>query len=142
VRIHGTTKRQVGQLFAEEKKHLLPLPPSLFPVFRERLAWCIGQLRGSGQGLLCRAAEYIGQQIWVRWDQREVRLFNARWEQIQIHRRLEPGQFSKVLGIGGGQGTSKPISNIGWAGRGNWAVPARSGLRPSCSSVASKRCAR
>jgi hypothetical protein len=51
--------------------------------------------------------EYIGQRIWARWDQREVRLFNQRWEQIQIHRRLEPGQFSKVLGIGGGQGTLK-----------------------------------
>jgi hypothetical protein len=41
----------------------------------------------------------------VRWDQRQVRIFNARWEQIQVERRLEPGQFSKVLGIGGGQGS-------------------------------------
>jgi hypothetical protein len=50
--------------------------------------------------------EYIGQQVWVRWDQREVRIFNGRWEQIQVHRRLEPGQYSHVLGIGGGHGTS------------------------------------
>ena len=35
VRIHGTTKKQVAQLFAEEKKHLLALPASLFPVFQE-----------------------------------------------------------------------------------------------------------
>jgi len=47
------------------------------------------------------------EEIWARWDQREVRLFNQRWEQIQIHRRLEPGQFSRALGIGGGQGTLK-----------------------------------
>jgi hypothetical protein len=30
---------------------------------------------------------------------------DGRWEQIQLHRRLEPGQYSKVLGIGGGHGT-------------------------------------
>ena len=35
VRIHGTTKQQVAQLFEEEKKHLLPLPMSLFPLFQE-----------------------------------------------------------------------------------------------------------
>ena len=60
--------------------------------------------------------EYSGQQVWVRWDQREVRLFNGRWEQIQIHRRLEPGQFSKVLGIGGGQGTLQANLQY-WLGR-------------------------
>src|SRR6266702_2632109 len=35
VRIHGTIRRQVAQLFEEEKKHLLPLPATLFPLFRE-----------------------------------------------------------------------------------------------------------
>ncbi len=60
--------------------------------------------------------EYIAQRVWVRWDQREVRIFNQRWEQIQIHRRLEPGQFSKVLAIGGGQGSLQ--ANLAyWLGR-------------------------
>jgi len=117
VRIHGTTKRQVGQLFAEEKKHLLPLPPSLFPVFREapRLVHRDSYVEVA-KAYYAAPPEYIGQQIWVRWDQREVRLFNARWEQIQIHRRLEPGQFSKVLGIGGGQGTLQANLQY-WLGR-------------------------
>ena len=35
VRIHGTTKRQVAELFSLEKPRLQPLPPSLFPFFRE-----------------------------------------------------------------------------------------------------------
>ncbi len=105
-RIHGTTKRQVAQLFAQEKQHLLPLPPSLFPVFREAPR----QVHRDSYVEVAKAyyavpPEYIGQQVWARWDQREVRLFNQRWEQIQIHRRLEPGQFSKALGIGGGHGT-------------------------------------
>ena len=108
LRIHGTTKRQVAQLFEQEKKHLLPLPASLFAVFREAPR----QVHRDSYVEVAKAyyavpPEYIGQQVWARWDQREVRLFNQRWEQIQIHRRLGPGQFSKVLGIGGGQGTLK-----------------------------------
>lgn len=35
VRIHGTTKRQVIELFGLEKPSLLPLPASLFPCFQE-----------------------------------------------------------------------------------------------------------
>jgi|NGEPerStandDraft_6_1074524.scaffolds.fasta_scaffold32054_2 transposase len=106
VRIHGTTKQQVAQLFEEEKKHLLPLPMSLFPLFQEAPR---SVHRDSyvevAKSYYAVPPEYIGQQVWVRWDQREVRIYNGRWEQIQLHRRLTPGQFSKVLGIGGGQGT-------------------------------------
>lgn len=42
--------------------------------------------------------EYIGQQVWVRWDSRCVRIFNDRMEQVQIHLRLEPGKFSRISG--------------------------------------------
>ena len=105
VRIHGTTRQQVAARFAQEQKGLLPLPPDLFPCFQE------------GQRTVHRDSyvevdkayytvppEYIGQQVWVRWDGREVRIFNSRWEQIKLHAHLPPGQFDKVLGLGGGQG--------------------------------------
>jgi transposase len=105
VRIHGTTRQQVAALFAQEQKSLLPLPPDLFPCFQE------------GQRTVHRDSyvevdkayysvppEYIGQVVWVRWDGREVRVFNARWEQIKLHVHLPPGQFDKVLGVGGGHG--------------------------------------
>lgn len=105
VRIHGTTRKQVAALFAEEQKALLPLPPDLFPCYQE------------GQRTVHRDSyvevdkayytvppEYIGQQVWVRWDSREVRIFNLRWEQIKLHAHLLPGQFDKVLGQGGGHG--------------------------------------
>lgn len=105
VRIHGTTRKQVAALFAQEQKALLPLPPDLFPCFQE------------GQRTVHRDSyvevdkayytvppEYIGQQVWVRWDSREVRIFNQRWEQIKLHAHLLPGQFDKVLGLGGGHG--------------------------------------
>ena len=32
--------------------------------------------------------------MWVRWDARLVRVFNERMEQITLHVRREPGQFS------------------------------------------------
>src|ERR1700759_2329777 len=34
-RIHGTTRKQVGACFEEERSHLQPLPNSLFPSFQE-----------------------------------------------------------------------------------------------------------
>lgn len=106
VRIHGTTKQQVAQLFAEEQKHLLPLPASLFPFFREgpRSVHRDSYIEVE-KAYYAAPPEYIGQQVWARWDQREVRLFNDRWEQLQLHRRLAPGQRSHCLGIGGGHGT-------------------------------------
>ena len=105
VRIHGTTRKQVAAVFAEEQKALLPLPPDLFPCFQE------------GQRTVHRDSyvevdkayytvppEYIGQEVWARWDSREVRIFNQRWEQIRLHAHLPPGQFDQVLGLGGGTG--------------------------------------
>jgi transposase len=106
VRIHGTTRRQVAQLFEEEKKHLLPLPPMLFPLFKEapRTVHRDSYVEVD-KAYYAVPPEYIGQEVWARWDGREVRVFNLRWDQIQMHPRLEPGKFTKVLGIGGGQGT-------------------------------------
>ncbi len=105
VRIHGTTRQQVAALFAEEQKLLLPLPLSLFPCFQE------GQRtvhRDSyvevDKAFYTVPPEYIGQQVWVRWDSREVRVFDRRWAQIKLHAHLPPGQFDKVLGLGGGHG--------------------------------------
>ena len=48
--------------------------------------------------------EYISDWVWVRWDSREVRIYNQRWEQLVLHAHLPPGQFDKVLGLGGGHG--------------------------------------
>jgi hypothetical protein len=111
------TNAQVLQLFTEEKKHLLPLPASLFPVFSEAMRSVNRDASVEvAKSYYAAPPEYIGQKIWVRWDQREVRLFNTRLEQIQIHRRLLPGQFSKVLGIGGGRGTLQANLDY-WVGR-------------------------
>jgi len=105
-RIHGTTRQQVCARFAVEKAALLPLPPSLFPVFHEARR---GVHRDSyievERAYYGVPPEYIQREVWARWDTREVRVFNQRWEQIALHRRLERGQFTDCLGLGGGHGS-------------------------------------
>jgi transposase len=105
-RIHGTTRKQVAALFSEEKKALLPLPTDLFACFSEAKR----TVHRDSYVEVAKAyyhvpPEYIGRTVWARWDTRCVRVFNPRWEQIQMHVRLQPGQFTKVKGLGGGAGS-------------------------------------
>ena len=105
VRIHGTTRQQVATRFAQEQKALLPLPPDLFSCFQEgRRTVHRDSYVEVDKSFYTVPPEYIGQEVWVRWDGREVRVFNQRWEQIRLHPRLQPGQFDQSLGLGGGHG--------------------------------------
>jgi len=104
-RIHGTTRQQIGACFEEERAHLQPLPAGLFPCYQEARR----SVHRDSYVELAKAyyeapPEYIGRAVWVRWDGRMVRLLNERLEQIAIHRRLEPGQFSRCLGTAGVSG--------------------------------------
>jgi transposase len=95
-RIHGTTRQQVGKLFAEvERPALQPLPPERFPFFHE------GQrsVHRDGHIEVAKAyysvpPEYLGRRVWVRWDGRVVRIFNDRLEPIAVHVQVDPGRFS------------------------------------------------
>ena len=95
-RIHGTTRQQVGKVFNEvERARLLPLPTSLFPVFEEAPR----RVHGDGYVELKRAyysvpPEYVGRQVWVRWESRLLRVFNQRREVIAVHALAEPGKFT------------------------------------------------
>jgi transposase len=95
-RIHGTTRQQVGKVFAEvERANLLPLPTSLFPVFEEAPR----TVHRDGYIELQRAyysvpPEYVGRQVWARWESRLLRVFNQRREVIAVHVLAEPGQFT------------------------------------------------
>jgi hypothetical protein len=101
-RIHGTTRRQVIALFEEEHPHLQGLPDSFFPSYQEAKR----NVHRDSYVEVARSfyevpAEYVGHQVWVRWDSRCMRVFNQRMEQIQNHTRIEPGRFSRALGAGG-----------------------------------------
>ena len=95
-RIHGTTRRQVGKHFAElERPALLPLPLEPFPSYHEERR----TVHRDGHVEVKRAyyavpPEYLGREVWVRWDARVVRIFNDRMQQIAVHSRQEPGRFS------------------------------------------------
>lgn len=97
-RIHGTTKRQVGKVFAEvERAALLPLACEPFANFHESQR----KVNRDGHVEVAKAyysapPEYLGRAVWARWDARLVRLFNQRFEQIALHVRREPGKFSTL----------------------------------------------
>ncbi len=94
-RIHGTTRQQVKKAFELERSALLPLPAERFPFFHE------GRRHVNRDGHVevdksyySVPPEYLGREVWARWDSRVVRVFNCRFEQIAIHAKREPGRFS------------------------------------------------
>jgi transposase len=95
-RVHGTTRRQVGNHFIEvERAALLPLPLERFPSFQEarRTVHRDGHIEIS-RAYYSVPPEYLGHRVWVRWDARLVRIFNDRMEPLQVHIKQEPGRFS------------------------------------------------
>ena len=99
-RIHGTTRQHVGRCFAErERPALAPLPSMVFPSFEEGRR----SVHRDAHVEVRRAyyevpEEYIGREVWVRYDGRLVRVFNLRMEPLAIHTRIEPGRFSALPG--------------------------------------------
>jgi hypothetical protein len=82
-RIHGTTKRQVAAMFAEEKPALLPLPVEPFRYYQygERtvhLDGCV-EIEAAYYGA---PPGWIGRRVQVQWDARQVRLLDPRTGQL------------------------------------------------------------
>jgi transposase len=82
-RIHGTTKRQVAAMFAEEKAALLPLPLEPFRYYQ------YGQRTVHLDGCVEVEAAYygappgwIGRRVNVQWDPLFVRLLDPRTGQL------------------------------------------------------------
>ena len=94
-RIHGTTKRQVGNHFEEERPELLKLPLERFGNFREarRKVCRDGHVTIDG-AYYSAPPEYVGREIWARWDGRTVRLLNNELEQIAFYVQSEKGKFN------------------------------------------------
>ncbi len=95
-RIHGTTQKQVKKCFEEvERSALLPLPAERFPCFEEgrRKVHRDGHIEVA-KSYYSVPPEYLGHELWARWDSHVVRIFNSRFEQICLHARKEPGRFS------------------------------------------------
>ena len=125
-RIHGTTRRQVAKLFADnERGALKPLPSLRFPLFDEgqRSVHRDGHVEVA-KSYYSVPPEYLGRRVWVRWDGRLVRIFNKSMHQIAVHAQVEPDKFrtdnahiharkfSKVE-----LGADRMLKRIGWIGQ-------------------------
>ncbi len=94
-RIHGTTKRQVAAMFAEELPHLQALPLEPFRYYQ------YGQRGVNLDGHVEVAAAYysvppgrIGTHVDVQWDERHVRILDPHTgELLREHRRERPGRY-------------------------------------------------
>jgi transposase len=92
-RIHGTTKRQVSLMFAEEQPALRELPLSPFRYYRygERtvhLDGCV-EVEAAYYGA---PPGWIGQRIFVQWDELHVRLLAPKTGQLlREHLRTRRG---------------------------------------------------
>jgi transposase len=82
-RIHGTTKRQVAAMFAEEKPALLPLPlePFRYYHYGERTVHLDGCVEVEA-AYYSAPPGWIGRRVQVQWDVRQVRLLDPRTGQL------------------------------------------------------------
>jgi transposase len=93
-RIHGTTKRQVAAMFAEEKPALLPLPLEPFRYYRygERVVHLDGcvEVEAAYYGA---PPGWIGRRVQVQWNASHVRLIDSRTGQLlREHLRQQRGR--------------------------------------------------
>ena len=96
VRIHGTMRQQVGKVFtAIERPALLPLPLERFPIFEEgqRTVHRDGHIEVA-KAYYSVPPEYLGRQLWARWDGRLVRIFDQQMAALTVHVQGPPGSFN------------------------------------------------
>jgi len=93
-RIHGTTKRQVAAMFAEEKSFLLPLPlePFRYYQYGERTVHLDGCVEVDA-AYYSVPPGWIGKLVNVQWDSLHVRILDPRTHQLlREHVRQERGR--------------------------------------------------
>ena len=96
-RIHGTTKRQVAAMFAEERPALGPLPLEPFRYYQ------YGQRTVHLDGCVEVAAAYysvppgwIGRRVHVQWNDMHVRLLNPRTGQLLREHLRAPRGWHRI----------------------------------------------
>jgi transposase len=94
-RIHGTTKRQVAAMFAEEKSSLRPLPLEPFRYYQHgqrvvHLDGCV-EVEAAYYGL---PPGWIGRVLQVQWDELYVRILDPKTGQLlREHVRQKRGWY-------------------------------------------------
>src|SRR5207249_2419231 len=94
-RIHGTTKRQVAAMFAEEQPTLRPLPLTPFRYYQygTRTVHLNGCVEVEG-AYYSAPPGHVGERLPVQWDGVTVRLLDAKTGQLlREHRWQAHGQY-------------------------------------------------
>jgi len=84
-RIHGTTKRQVAAMFAEEQPYLVPLPIEPFRFYRHgtRVVHLDGCVE-IDSAYYHAPPGWLGRAVHVQWDEYRVRLIHpVTWELLR-----------------------------------------------------------
>jgi transposase len=93
-RIHGTTKRQVAAMFAEEQPHLRPLPlePFRYYQYGTRTVHLDGCVEVAS-AYYAPPPGWLGREVAVQWDDRHVRLLDpTTGALLREHRRQARGR--------------------------------------------------
>jgi transposase len=96
-RIHGTTKRQVAAMFAEEKPFLQPLPiePFRFYEYGNRTVHLDGHVEVASAYYSVPPGHKL---VWVQWDDFQVRILDLqRGILLREHLRHRAGNFRTNL---------------------------------------------
>ena len=96
-RIHGTTKRQVAAMFAEERPTLRPLPVEPFRYYRfgdrtVHLDGCVevdAAFYGAPPG-------WIGRRVQVQWNDLHVRLIDPKTHQLLREHLRAPRGYHRI----------------------------------------------
>jgi transposase len=94
-RIHGTTKRQVAAMFAEEQPALQPLPVEPFRYYQygERIVHLDGHVEVD-RSYYSVPPGRIGTTVHVQWDDTQVRILDRHTGTLlREHRRHGPGRY-------------------------------------------------
>ena len=94
-RIHGTTKRQVAVMFAEERPFLQPLPIEPFRYFHygQRVVHLDGHIEVE-RAYYSVPPGRIGSSVNVQWDEKQVRILDRHTgELLREHRRQGLGRY-------------------------------------------------
>ena len=95
-RIHGTTKRQVAAMFAEERPALLPLPvePFRYYQFGTRTVHLDGCVEVA-YAYYAPPPGWLGREVAVQWDGVHVRILDpTTGALLREHRRQPPGRHA------------------------------------------------
>ena len=97
-RIHGTTKRQVSAMFAEEKPTLqqLPIEPFRYYQYGERAVHMDGCVEVEA-AYYSAPPGWIGRRVQVQWDRMHVRLLDPKTGQLLREHLHQPRGTHRIL---------------------------------------------